>query len=156
CGAPLREVLVDLGSSPLANSYLEPEKMQQGEAFYPLCVYLCTECWLAQLPEFELAGAEEIFSEYTYFSSFSDSWLDHARRYVEAVSERFGLGEGSQVIEIASNDGYLLQYFQAKGIPCLGIEPAGNVAKAAQERGIETRVHFFGSRTARELAAEGI
>ncbi len=112
CSAPLSEVLVDLGSSPLANSYLEPEKMQTGEVYYPLCVYLCHQCWLAQLPEFE--SSEGIFSDYAYFSSFSDSWLDHARRYVEAVSERFGLGERSQVIEIASNDGYLLQYFKER------------------------------------------
>ncbi len=153
CTAPLSEVLVDLGSSPLANSYLEPHQMQQGEVYYPLCVYLCHQCWLAQLPEFETA--EGIFSEYTYFSSYSDSWLDHARRYVEAVSERFGLGAESRVIEIASNDGYLLQYFKERGVPCLGIEPAGNVAKVAVERGIPTRVEFFGTECARKLADEG-
>lgn len=154
CSAPLSEVLVDLGSSPLANSYLEPEKMQTGEVYYPLCVYLCHQCWLAQLPEFE--SSEGIFSDYAYFSSFSDSWLDHARRYVEGVSERFGLGDKSQVIEIASNDGYLLQYFKAKGIPCLGIEPAANVAEAAVAKGIPSRVEFFGSESAKGLAAEGI
>jgi SAM-dependent methyltransferase len=153
CSAPLSEVLVDLGSSPLANSYLEPEKMQQGEVYYPLCVYLCHRCWLAQLPEFE--SSEGIFSDYAYFSSFSDSWLDHARRYVDAVAERFALGENSKVIEIASNDGYLLQYFKAKNIPCLGIEPAANVAEAAVAKGIPTRVEFFGTECAKKLAAEG-
>ena len=154
CSAPLSEVLVDLGSSPLANSYLEPHQMQKGEVYYPLAVYLCHQCWLAQLPEFE--SAEGIFSEYTYFSSYSDSWLDHARRYVEAMSERFGLGERSQVIEIASNDGYLLQYFKQRGVPCLGIEPAGNVAKVAIERGIPSRVEFFGTESAQRLADEGL
>ena len=153
CSAPLSEVLVDLGSSPLANSYLEPEKMQQGEVYYPLCVYLCHRCWLAQLPEFE--SSEGIFSDYAYFSSFSDSWLDHARRYVDAMAERFGLGEGSRVIEIASNDGYLLQYFKARNIPCLGIEPAANVAQAAVAKGIPTRVEFFGTDCANKLAAQG-
>ena len=153
CSAPLAEVLVDLGSSPLANSYLEPEAMQKGEVYYPLCVYLCHQCWLAQLPEFETS--EGIFSDYAYFSSYSDSWLDHARRYVEAVSERFALGPASQVIEIASNDGYLLQYFQQRGVPCLGIEPAANVAKVAIERGIPSRVEFFGSECAKRLVAEG-
>ena len=154
CSAPLAEVLVDLGSSPLSNSYLEPQQMQQGELYYPLCVYLCHQCWLAQLPEFE--SAEGIFSEYTYFSSYSDSWLEHARTYVAAMTERFGLGAGSQVIEIASNDGYLLQYFKERAIPCLGIEPAGNVAKVAVEKGIPTRVEFFGSEAAQRLVADGI
>jgi len=154
CSAPLSEVLVDLGASPLANSYIEPHQMQKGEVYFPLCVYLCHQCWLAQLPEFE--SPEGIFSEYTYFSSYSESWLEHARRYVEAMSQRFDLGEQSQVIEIASNDGYLLQYFKERGVPCLGIEPAANVAKVAEANGIPTRVEFFGTESAERLLAEGI
>ncbi len=140
CSAPLSEVLVDLGSSPLANSYLEPDKMQTGEVYYPLCVYLCHQCWLAQLPEFE--SSEGIFSDYAYFSSFSDSWLEHARRYVEGVSERFALGAGSRVIEIASNDGYLLQYFKERGVPCLGIEPAANVARRRSPKASKAGSNF--------------
>lgn len=153
CGERLTETLVDLGSSPLANAILEPDHLQQGEVYYPLCVYLCHHCWLAQLAEFESPAG--IFSDYTYFSSYSESWLAHAQRYVETVSARFGLNERSQVIEIASNDGYLLQYFQQRGVPCLGIEPAANVAKVAVAKGIETRVEFFGREAAQRLVAEG-
>lgn len=153
CGESLSEILVDLGSTPLANAILEPAQMQRGEVYFPLCVYLCSHCWLAQLAEFESPAG--IFGDYSYFSSFSDSWLDHARRYVDMAVERFGLGGESRVIEIASNDGYLLQYFQQRGIPCLGIEPAANVAQAAVAKGIETRVEFFGRDAARRLVAEG-
>jgi hypothetical protein len=153
CGAPLSEVFVDLGASPLANSYLEPEDLAKAEAFYPLCVYVCGECLLVQLPEEE--RPEAIFSDYAYFSSFSNSWLLHAKRYAEAMIERFGFGAGHQAIEIASNDGYLLRWLKERGIPVLGIEPAGNVAAAAEAAGIPTLVKFFGEATARGLIAEG-
>lgn len=153
CGAPLSEVFVDLGASPLANSYLEPEDLARAEAFYPLCVYVCGECLLVQLPEEE--RPEAIFSDYAYFSSYSDSWLRHAKTYAEAMIERFGLGPGTQAIEIASNDGYLLRWLKERGIPVLGIEPARNVAEAAEAAGIPTIVKFFGAATARELVAEG-
>jgi hypothetical protein len=153
CGSPLSEIFVDLGASPLANSYLEPEELGKAEAFYPLCVYVCGECLLVQLPEAE--RPEAIFSDYAYFSSYSDSWLRHARTYTEAVIDRFGLGAGHQVIEIASNDGYLLRWFRERGIPVLGVEPAGNVAAAAEAAGIPTVVRFFGEAAARELVAAG-
>jgi SAM-dependent methyltransferase len=153
CGAPLSEVFVDLGASPLANSYLEPEDLGRAEAFYPLAVYTCGECLLVQLPEAE--RPEAIFSDYAYFSSFSDSWLRHAEAYAEAMIERFGFGAGHQVIEIASNDGYLLRWFKAWGVPVLGVEPAGNVAQVAEAAGIPTVVKFFGAATARELVATG-
>jgi predicted TPR repeat methyltransferase len=153
CGAPLSEVFVDLGASPLANSYLEPEDLARAEVFYPLCVYVCGECLLVQLPEEE--RPEAIFSDYAYFSSFSDSWLLHAKRYAEAMIERFDLGAGHQAIEIASNDGYLLRWLKERGIPVLGVEPAGNVAAAAEAAGIPTVVKFFGEETARGLVAEG-
>jgi len=155
CGAPLTHTFVDLGASPLANSYLEPVQLGAGETFYPLHVRVCGECLLVQLPT--LASPAEIFSDYAYFSSYSDSWVEHARRYVELVAERFSLDRSSKVVEVASNDGYLLQFFQARGIPTLGVEPAANVAAAAQERGIRTVVDFFGERLARSLhdAGEG-
>jgi hypothetical protein len=153
CGAPLSQVFVDLGASPLANSYLEPEDLDRAEAFYPLAVYVCGECLLVQLPEAE--RPEAIFSDYAYFSSYSESWLRHAEAYAEAMIERFGFGAGHQMIEIASNDGYLLRWFKAQGVPVLGVEPAGNVAAAAEAAGIPTVVRFFGEATARELVAEG-
>jgi len=154
CGRPLAHTFVDLGVSPLANSYLEPADLDRMEPFYPLHVRVCEECLLVQLPAVESAAA--IFGDYAYFSSFSDSWLDHARRYVEAMTARFGLGAGSQVIEVASNDGYLLRWFQERGVPVLGIEPAANVAEAARRAGIPTRTEFFGAGSARRLADEGI
>jgi SAM-dependent methyltransferase len=124
------------------------------EPFYPLRCLVCSECFLVQLEEFE--SPEQIFSDdYAYFSSYSSSWLDHVRAYVEMAVERFGLGAASRVVEIASNDGYLLQFFVARGLPSLGIEPAANVAQAAQQRGVETLVRFFGAETAREVAADG-
>ena len=153
CGTPLSQVVADLGASPLSNSYLRPDRLQQAEATYPLCAYLCENCLLVQLPEFE--RPEAIFSDYAYFSSYSSSWLDHARRYVEMMIERFGISERHRVIEVASNDGYLLRFFKERGVPVLGIEPAANVAGAAEELGIETRVEFFGAECARALVAEG-
>jgi len=154
CGAPLARVMVDLGSSPLANSYLQAADLARAELFLPLCVYVCERCWLCQLPE--CAKPQEIFSDYAYFSSFSTSWLEHARAYVDTVVPRFGLGPKSQVIEIASNDGYLLKNFVDRGIPALGIEPAANVAEAAQKLGIPTEVRFFGREAARDLVARGL
>ncbi|HLF57598.1 MAG TPA: class I SAM-dependent methyltransferase [Thermoanaerobaculia bacterium] len=153
CSAPLELVLADLGSSPLANSYLAPDELDRAEKFYPLCVRVCERCWLCQLPE--AASPEEIFSDYAYFSSYSTSWVDHAARYVEAMIGRFAFGPAHQVIEIASNDGYLLRHFRERGVPVLGIEPAANVARAARELGIETEVCFFGVETARDLVARG-
>ena len=152
CGAPLQDEFADLGMSPLANSYLTPEQANAMEPFYPLRVLVCRACFLVQLEAYE--SAAHIFSDYAYFSSYSTSWLDHARRYVEMVVERFGLGSGSQVVELASNDGYLLQYFREHDVPVLGIEPAANIAKVAIERGIPTKVEFFGRQTATSLARE--
>ena len=154
CGAALEHVFVDLGSSPLANSNLREEDLAKAEPFYPLTVYVCGECLLVQLPE--LASPEEIFSDYVYFSSTSESWLRHAQAYVEMITKRLGLGASSQVVELASNDGYLLQYFVERGVPVLGVEPAANVAAAAQERGIPTHVAFFGTETAQALRDEGV
>ncbi|HEY7214523.1 MAG TPA: class I SAM-dependent methyltransferase [Thermoanaerobaculia bacterium] len=153
CGAPLSHVFVDLGAQPLANSYLEPEDLGKPETFYPLCVYVCDRCFLVQLPEEE--KAEAIFSDYAYFSSYSESWLRHAETYAAAMIERFALGSEHQVIEVASNDGYLLRWFKERDIPVLGVEPARNVAEAAEAAGIPTVVRFFGAATARDLAAQG-
>jgi len=154
CDAPLQRVFADLRSSPLANSYLEPEDLARAEPFYPLTVFVCESCRLVQLPAWE--SPENIFSDYAYFSSFSDSWLAHARRYVGAMVDRFAIGQASQVVEVASNDGYLLQYFRDRDVPVLGIEPAVNVAAAAVDKGIPTRVEFFGSRSAARLVEEGV
>jgi len=150
CAAPLSAVFADLGMSPLANSYLSPEQGNGMEPFYPLRALVCDQCLLVQLEEFETP--QHIFGEYAYFSSYSTSWLDHARRYTEQMVERFGLGESSHVVELASNDGYLLQYFHERQVPVLGIEPAANVAKVALQKGIPTLVEFFGVETARSLA----
>ncbi len=152
CSTPLEHTFADLGMSPLANSYLSAEDLARPESFYPLHAYVCSRCFLVQLPELE--SPEAIFSDYAYFSSFSDSWLDHARRFAEAACRRFELGEQSLVMEIASNDGYLLQNFHQRDVPVLGIEPAANVAEAARERGIATRNEFFGTELARRLVAE--
>ena len=152
CGASLRHVFADLGMSPLANSYLRPDQADRMEPFYPLRAFVCEDCFLVQLEAFETPHA--IFSDYAYFSSYSTTWLEHARRYVDRMVERFGLGQGSQVVEIASNDGYLLQYFHERGIPVLGIEPAANVAKVAVEKGIPTLVEFFGVQTAGTLIGQ--
>jgi SAM-dependent methyltransferase len=153
CGAPLRHTLVDLGMSPLCESYVSAERLNTMEAFYPLHARVCERCLLVQLEEF--VAADEIFSEYAYFSSYSDSWVAHARAYVDEAVERFEIGADNLVMEIASNDGYLLQHVVARGIPVLGIEPAANVAAVAQERGIDTIVRFFGRELAAELVAEG-
>jgi SAM-dependent methyltransferase len=153
CGAVLTESFCDLGLSPLANSYVSADQLDQGERFYPLHAYVCSECYLVQLAEFETP--EQIFGDYAYFSSFSRSWLEHARAYVEQTSARFDLGPSNQIVEIASNDGYLLQYFVERELPVLGIEPAANVAAAAQERGIPTLVEFFGTELATRLRDEG-
>lgn len=153
CGSLLRHSFADLGMSPLCESYLTPAQLNQTEPFYPLHVYVCDRCFLVQLLEY--VSPRDIFSHYAYFSSYSDTWLQHAKDYTEKMVERLGLQEQSQVIEIASNDGYLLQYFVAQGIPVLGIEPAANVAEVAQEKGIPTVVKFFGQQTARELVAKG-
>ena len=153
CGAPLENVFIDLGASPLANSYLEPDDLGRPEPYFPLTVYTCSKCLLVQLPEAE--RPEEIFSDYAYFSSFSDSWVAHARAYAEMARERFRLGGDSKVVEVASNDGYLLRHFAEAGVPVLGIEPAANVAEAARELGIPTRVEFFGEAVGKALAAEG-
>ncbi len=154
CAEPLANVMCDLGMSPLANSYVKFEHARNAEKSYPLKVWVCEECLLAQLESFESPDA--IFSDYLYFSSFSTSWVEHARRYCEMMTERFGFDSNSQIIEIASNDGYLLQHFKDKGIPVLGIEPAANVAKVAwEEKGIPSVVKFFGVDTAKELVASG-
>jgi SAM-dependent methyltransferase len=140
--------------SPLSNSYLSAELLQQMEPFYPLHAYVCNACFLVQLPEVE--SPQNIFSDYAYFSSYSDSWLSHAKKYTDEMIERFKFDSSSQVIEIASNDGYLLQYFKEKSIPVLGIEPAANVAEAACSKGIPTRIQFFGTETAHEILSEGL
>ena len=153
CGRPLTRTFADLGMSPLANSYLKPEQLNQVERFYPLHALVCEGCFLVQLQEFE--SPEAIFGDYAYFSSFSDSFLQHAKTYVQMAIDRFQLGSKSQVVEIASNDGYLLQYFVKKGIPVLGVEPAANVAETAMKRGIPSLVKFFGTGTAQEMKTEG-
>jgi len=153
CGAPLRQTFVDLGMSPLCESYLRADQLNDMEPFYPLHVYVCDQCFLVQLQEY--VRPEAIFTEYAYFSSYSQSWLDHARRYTDKMIEELGLSGASHVIEVASNDGYLLQYFVARGIPALGIEPAVNVAETAITRGVPTLLKFFGRETARALVAEG-
>jgi SAM-dependent methyltransferase len=142
-------VFADLGMSPLANSFLTRAQASSMEPFYPLRAFVCSGCFLVQLEEFEVP--EQIFSDYAYFSSYSTSWLEHSRRYVEDVVTRFEIGEHSHVVELASNDGYLLQFFHDRQIPVLGIEPAGNVAKVALQKGIPTLVEFFGKRTAASL-----
>jgi SAM-dependent methyltransferase len=153
CGADLRQTFVDLGMSPLCESYPSAADLNKGEVYYPLHVYVCNECFLVQLEEYE--SAEKIFSDYAYFSSYSDSWLKHADNYCGKMATRLGLNAESFVVEVASNDGYLLQYFLKRGVPVLGIEPAANVAKVAVERGVPTLIEFFGTRLAREMAFQG-
>lgn len=153
CATPLTRSFCDLGMSPLSNAYLKAEQIRGMEPFYPLHAYVCDNCLLVQLEEFE--SPEAIFSDYAYFSSYSESWLRHAKAYAAAMVLRFGLGRSQRVIEIASNDGYLLQYFKARGIPVLGIEPAANVARVAEAKGIPTRVQFHGVASAQRLADEG-
>jgi SAM-dependent methyltransferase len=153
CGDTLRDTFVDLGKSPLCESYLSAEQLDQVERFYPLHVEICAECLLVQLPS--LVPVSEIFTDYAYFSAYSDGWVAHAAKYVDLVTERLGLDERNLVLELASNDGYLLQHFVRKGIPALGVDPAANVAAAARERGVETIVDFFDARLASRLVAEG-
>jgi len=153
CAATLSDTVVDLGMSPLCESYLRADQLNAVEPFYPLHVYVCTRCWLVQLEQY--VSADDIFTEYAYFSSFSDSWVQHARQYTERMIDRFGFNGQSQVVELASNDGYLLQWFVKAGVPSLGIEPAANVAVVAEERGVPTLVRFFGRELATELVAEG-
>jgi SAM-dependent methyltransferase len=145
----LEHTFADLGMSPLANSYLTPERANSMEPFYPLHALVCHQCFLVQLAQYETP--DHIFSDYAYFSSYSTTWLEHAKRYVDAMIERFGLDGSSHVVEIASNDGYLLQYFTERGVPVLGVEPAANVAEVAVEKGVPTLVEFFGVETAQGL-----
>ncbi len=153
CGSALKHTFVDLGMSPLCESYVKAENLNQMEPFYPLHVYVCDQCFLVQLEEF--VSPEHIFTEYAYFSSYADSWLQHCRTYTDMVIERFGLNDQNFVVELASNDGYLLQYFVEKNIPALGVEPAVNVAKVAVEKGVPTLVEFFGTVCARQMVANG-
>jgi 2-polyprenyl-3-methyl-5-hydroxy-6-metoxy-1,4-benzoquinol methylase len=153
CGTVLERTFIDLGMSPLCETYPSAADLNKGETYYPLHVYVCHKCWLVQLEEYE--SAESIFSEYAYFSSHSDSWLKHCENYCSKMAAKFGFDARSFVVEVASNDGYLLQYFVRQGVPVLGIEPAANVAKVAVEKGIPTLVRFFGTALARELASEG-
>lgn len=154
CGAPLVRTFCDLGLSPISNAFIKPQDAHKGEMFYPLKACVCEQCWLVQL-ETSPASDAHFHDDYVYFSSFSASWLDHARRYVEAMTARLALDGRSRVMEIASNDGYLLQYFGAAGIPALGIEPTANTAAAARVKGVQTQERFFGRDSARELAATG-
>lgn len=155
CGTELNHVFVDLGSTPIANDYIKAENLHSMEPFYPLEVYICDSCFLVQLPEHE--SAENIFADdYTYFSSYSDSWLKHASDYVDMMVNRFGFNQNSKVVELASNDGYLLQYFKQKGVSILGIEPAANVAEVAEKNGIPSVVKFFGVQTANELVNDSV
>jgi SAM-dependent methyltransferase len=150
CGEELRRLLVDLGTSPLCESYVEPDAYDLMEPFFPLRVFICERCFLVQLRDY--VGPEAIFGgDYAYFSSYSDSWVEHARRYAERVTRRFGLGSSSFVVEVASNDGYLLQHFVEGGVPVLGIEPARNVAEAARGRSVPTESVFLGEETARDI-----
>ncbi len=155
CGTTLKQVFCDLGMAPLSNAFIKPEQLNRMEPYYPLRTYVCHECGLVQTQDFE--RPEKIFDDnYAYFSSYSEIWLAHAKRYSADMTARFGLNAHSQVIEVASNDGYLLQYFKQRGIPVLGIEPAANVAHVAQAAGIKTLIKFFGADTAAELANNGV
>lgn len=154
CDAPIEQTFIDLGTSPIANSYVKPENFMKMEPFFALHAFVCGECFLVQLPNME--SREHIFNEeYAYFSSYSASVLSHSKAYVEMMIDRFGFDGNSQVIEVASNDGYLLQYFRDRGVKVLGIEPSGSVAEAAEKAGIPSRVRFFGVETAKALKAEG-
>jgi hypothetical protein len=153
CGTGLQDTFVDLGMSPLCESYPAPDDLNRGEVYFPLHVYVCGTCFLVQLEEYE--SPQNIFGEYAYFSSYSDSWLKHADNYCARMKSRFGLDEESFVVEVASNDGYLLQYFVQRNVPVLGIEPAANVAKVAVEKGVPTLVKFFGTQLAEKLASDG-
>lgn len=153
CATPLSQVFLDLGAAPPSNSFLTPEDLSGPEVYYPLKLFVCPDCRLVQVDEYKRSS--EIFSSgYVYFSSYSSTWLAHAKAYVEATLPRLGLGPQSLVMEVASNDGYLLQYVQERGVPALGIEPSGSTANAARAKGIETIEDFFGVRLAQDLAAQ--
>ncbi len=151
CGVPLTTTFVDLGASPLCERFLTAAELDEMEPFYPLHVRICRNCLLVQLPEY--VSPDEIFREYAYFSSFSDSWVEHARQFADTMIERLGLGPDSRVVEVASNDGYLLRHFVARGIPVLGVDPARNVAEAARAQGVPTLAEFFGVALAESLLA---
>jgi len=152
CAAPLTRTFVDLGMSPLCETYIDASQLGSMEPFYPLHALLCDRCWLVQLQEF--VAPSDIFSEYAYFSSYSESWVAHARRYVDRMCAEYGIGPKNLVVEIASNDGYLLQHFVERRVPVLGVEPAANVAQVALGKGIRTEVLFFGRQTAARIAAQ--
>jgi len=152
CNFELKHVFADLGKTPLANSYLKKEELDKKENFYPLRTFVCSNCFLVQLEEFE--SPDKIFKEYAYFSSFSEKWLNHAQKFVSELIRRFHLNEQSQILEIASNDGYMLQYFKEKNIPVLGIEPASNIANIANKKGIPTISEFFGSKLVDDIVTE--
>jgi SAM-dependent methyltransferase len=152
CSTPLQTTFVDLGMSPLCQTHIHPDHLHEMEPFYPLHAFVCDQCLLVQLQEF--VTPRDIFSEYAYFSSYSSSWVEHARQYAEMMIQRFELGPTSKVMEIASNDGYLLQHFAAHAIPVLGIEPAANVAQAAVDKGIPTAICFFGRETSEQIERE--
>jgi predicted TPR repeat methyltransferase len=154
CAAPLRHEVLDLGMSPLCENFLPADRLDHMEPFYPLRVLVCAECSLVQLREY--VTPDHIFSEYAYFSSFSDSWVRHAAAYCKTMTARLALGPASRVVELGSNDGYLLQHFQGLGVPVLGVEPAANVAAAAEAKGVPTRVAFFGRAVAEELVGKGL
>jgi ubiquinone/menaquinone biosynthesis C-methylase UbiE len=155
CKTELKHVFIDLVNSPASNSYLNAEQLNEPETYYPLKVYICHNCFLVQVDEYQKSDA--LFnSEYAYFSSYSRTWLAHAQKYTQDMIARFGFSESSKVIEIASNDGYLLQYFKEKKVPVLGIEPTANTAKVAMEKGIETVVEFFGTSLAKKLSGQNI
>ncbi len=155
CDTHVEHVFIDLGNSPPSNSFLNATQLNEPEVFYPLKVYTCPNCFLVQVEEYKKSG--DIFnSTYAYFSSYSTSWLQHASNYVDKMVDRFKLNHNSRVVEVASNDGYLLQYFLQKNIPVLGVEPTKNTAEAAQAKGIESIVDFFGVRLANQLAAKKI
>ena len=150
CDAPLSEVVADLGLSPLSNAYVHPDELLKPELFYPLIAKVCSRCWLVQVPS--VVSPDHIFSDYAYFSSYSQAWLAHAHDYARMIQARLGLGKDSLVVEVASNDGYLLQYFAQSGVPVLGIEPAANMGAVTRDKGIETWTRFFGVETARDVA----
>jgi 2-polyprenyl-3-methyl-5-hydroxy-6-metoxy-1,4-benzoquinol methylase len=154
CATPLALPLIDLGTSPPSNAYVRVDQLEQSEQWVPLKVAVCQQCWLVQTEDY--TSADSLFdAEYAYFSSFSSTWLAHAERYVAEMVERFGLSADSRVVEVAANDGYLLQYVAGRGIPCLGVEPTRSTAQAAREKGLEIRELFFGRETAAQLQAEG-
>jgi SAM-dependent methyltransferase len=154
CGAPVTTIFADLGLCPISNAFPRPRQSRAGEVFYPLRAYVCQGCWLVQSQDIETREAH-FHADYPYFSSFSSTWLEHARQFAEMAANRFRLGPGSRVVEIGSNDGYLLRHFVSRGIPCLGVDPAENCARAARAHGVETRVAFFGKTGGANLLQEG-